>query len=79
MYLQSSNDKHGGNTNLLLPVQFELTDVPHWDAQHPEIQDDTDGCICPADRCNVETKQLADCRCCESGIHTMSPYVHHPS
>jgi hypothetical protein len=78
-YSQSSNDKHGGNTNLLLPVQLEFTDVPHRDAQHPKVQDDTDSRICPADGCNVETRQLADCHSFGFGRHTIFLHARHPS
>ena len=54
IYSQGADQEHGGHADLLLPVEFETADLRQRDANHPDIQRDTDGRIRPADRVQVD-------------------------
>lgn len=58
IYLQGTNKEHDCHADLLLPVKVEAADLPHGDCNHPNIQGDTDCCVCPSDGVTVETVSL---------------------
>lgn len=34
-FLQSTDEEHHGDADLLLPVEVEISDLPHGDCNHP--------------------------------------------
>lgn len=55
---QSAHDKHQTNTNLLPPVQVELSQLRHGDDQHPYVEGNADGGVGPADGADVDAGAL---------------------
>lgn len=62
-FLQSTDEEHHGHADLLLPMKVEISDLPHRDCNHPQIQGNTDGCVCPSDGITVETVSLLALNC----------------
>lgn len=53
--LQGSHNEHHGYADLLLPVQLQVDELGYGEPQHPEIQQDADCGVCPAQSIDVQT------------------------
>ena len=52
--IQCADAEHEPNAHFLFPMQLQLDHLRHWEANHPEIQRDAHGGICPGQSVHVD-------------------------